>query len=82
MQGGERWGWRLTACAVEETVTRLDGVVDLVGASVIVYFPETKTDCRVDNLANALTFQQDRSSQLARGHLVAAAELGGRSSHG
>ncbi len=49
-----------TARAVEETVTGLDGVVDLIGACVIVHFPQSKPN---------------------QGHLVAAAELDGRSSH-
>lgn len=32
----------LTAGAVEETVTSLDGMVDLVGASLVVDLPEAK----------------------------------------
>lgn len=28
-----------TACAVEETVTGLDGIVDLIGASVVIDLP-------------------------------------------
>ena len=32
----------LTACAVEQTVTSLDGAVDLVGAGVVVHLPQTE----------------------------------------
>ncbi len=49
-----------TARAVKETVTGLDGVVDLIGACIIVHLPQSEPN---------------------QGHLVAAAELDGRSSH-
>ena len=34
----------LTACAVKETVARLNGIVDLVGARIIVDLPQAKTN--------------------------------------
>ena len=36
-EGGEH-----TACAVEQTIAGLDGVVDLVGAGVVVDFPKSE----------------------------------------
>jgi hypothetical protein len=36
----------VVACAVKEAVAGLDGVVDLVGAGVVVDLPETETDKR------------------------------------
>ena len=33
-----------TACTIEETVSRLDSVVNLVGASVVVDLPQAKAD--------------------------------------
>ena len=35
-----------TACAVEETVTTLDGVVDLICTGIVVYFPQPEANKR------------------------------------
>ena len=41
---GLMWVWKRgsTAGAVEETVSLLDGMIDLVCAGVVVHLPETK----------------------------------------
>ena len=36
--------WKHTTCTIKEAVTRLDGVVDSIGAGVIVYFPEPERE--------------------------------------
>lgn len=41
-QEGRRRERQLTCCAVEETVPALDGVVDLVGAGVVVDLPQAE----------------------------------------
>ena len=35
-----------TACAVEETVTTLDSVVDLICTGIVVHFPQPKANKR------------------------------------
>lgn len=42
-RGGGRWE-KSTACAVKETVACFDGIVDLVGARVVVDLPEPEPD--------------------------------------
>ena len=37
---------RHTACAIEESVAGLDGIVDGVGAGVVVDLPQTEADLR------------------------------------
>ena len=33
-----------TACAIEKTVSRLDGIVDLIGARIVIDLPQAKAD--------------------------------------
>lgn len=67
---------RPTTCAVKETVAGLDGIVDSVGAGVIVHFPKPglKINTRCDN-------RDGYAPKANKGHLVTAVELDGRGRH-
>ena len=68
---------RLTTCTVKESVARLDGVVDSIGAGIIVDFPKSErgSACFLDQLEDGY------SPKANKGHLVAAIELDGGRSH-
>lgn len=62
-----------TACTVKETVARLDGIVDRVGAGVVVDFPEPGQ--KISMLSGTIDGYPPKAN---KGHLVAAVELDGR----
>lgn len=43
---GKVEGWKHTASSVKKSISGLDGIVDSISASVIVYFPEPKANLR------------------------------------
>ena len=46
MKGLEVESIQYTACAVEETVTTLDSVVDLICTGIVVHFPQSEANKR------------------------------------
>ena len=69
--------WRLTTCTVKESVARLDGVIDSIGAGIIVDFPKSGrgSACFLKQLKDGY------SPKANKGHLVAAVELDSGRSH-
>jgi hypothetical protein len=64
-----------TACAVEQTVPGLDGLVNLISAGVVVHLPEAKAH---DGHAIATTKLDGRSSHLESGVGAVVARGGDR----